>query len=61
MWGGVLSEKTMVQLLLFADNLMYVAEKDKDVERNLKMLNEVMRRSDGDEIFEESGGSDKAR
>ena len=51
----------MVQLLLFADNLMYVAEKDKDVERNLKMLNEVMRRSDGDEIFEESGGSDKAR
>ena len=32
----------MVQLLLFADDLMLVAEKDENMERNLKMLDEVM-------------------
>ena len=32
----------MVQLLLFADDLMLVAERDENMERNLKMLDEVM-------------------
>ena len=32
----------MVQLLLFADDLMLVAENDEDVERNLRVLDEVM-------------------
>ena len=40
--GGVKLEETTVQLLLFANNLMLVAEKDMDVERNLRMLDEVM-------------------
>ena len=41
--GGQL-EETTVQLLLFADDLMLVAEKDEDVERNHKMLEEVMKK-----------------
>ena len=40
--GEVQLEETMVQLLLFADDLMLVAEKDEDVERNLKTLDEGM-------------------
>ena len=40
--GGVKLEKTTVQLLLFANDLLLVAEKDKDVERNLRTLDEVM-------------------
>ena len=36
--GGVQLEETMVQLLLFADDLMLVAEKDEDVEENLKTV-----------------------
>ena len=35
-------EKTVVQLLLFANDLMLVAENDEDVERNLRVLDEVM-------------------
>ena len=41
--GGQL-EETTVQLLLFADDLMLVAEKDEDVERNQRMLEEVMKK-----------------
>ena len=40
--GGVKLVETTVQLLLFADDLMLVAEKDLDVESNLRMLDEVM-------------------
>ena len=43
--GRVQLEETLVQLLLFADNLMLVAEKDEDVERNLKTLDEVIVKS----------------
>ena len=31
-----------MQLLLFANNLMLMAEKDEEVERNLRMIVEVM-------------------
>ena len=31
-----------IQLLLFADDLMLVAERDEDAERNMKVLEEVM-------------------
>ena len=40
--GGAQMEATTVQLLLFADDLMLVAEKDEDVKSNLRMLDEVM-------------------
>ena len=40
--GAVKLEETTVQLPLFADELMLVAEKDEDAERNLRMLDEVM-------------------
>ena len=43
--GRVQLEETLVQLLLFADNLMLVAGKDEDVERNLKTLDEVIVKS----------------
>ena len=39
--GGLQMQATTVQLLLFADYMMLVAEKDEDVENNLRML-EVM-------------------
>ena len=39
--GRVKLEETTVQLLLFADDLMLVAERDEDVE-SLRMLDEVM-------------------
>ena len=39
---GVKLEETTVQLLLFANNWMVVAKKDEVVERNLRMLDEVM-------------------
>ena len=32
----------MIQLFLFADGLMLVTEIDEDVERNVKVLDEVM-------------------
>ena len=31
-----------MQFLLFADNLMLVAEKEEDMERNLRILDDVM-------------------
>ena len=40
--GGVQMEETVVQLLLFADDLMLVAEDNEDMERNLRVLDEVM-------------------
>ena len=40
--GGVQMEATKVQLLLFADDLMLVAEKDEVVESNLRMLYKVL-------------------
>ncbi len=40
--GGVQMEETVVQLLLFADNLMLVAENDEDMEINLRVLDEGM-------------------
>ena len=43
MFGGrVQLEKTTIQLLLFANDLMFVAERDENVERSLGMLDEVM-------------------
>ena len=35
-------EETTVQVLLFANNLMCMAEKNEEVERNLRMLDETM-------------------
>ena len=40
--GVVQLEETTVQLLLFADDLLLVAEKYEDAERNLKTCDEVM-------------------
>ena len=39
---GVQMEETVVQLLLFADDLMLMAENAEDAERNLRVLDEVM-------------------
>ena len=40
--GGVEMETGTIQLLLFADDLMLVTERDEDAERNVKVLDEVM-------------------
>ena len=40
--GGVEMETGKIQLLLFADDLMLVTERDEDAERNVKVLDEVM-------------------
>ena len=40
--GGVKLEERNVQFLLFADDLMLVAEMEEDVERNLQILDDVM-------------------
>ena len=37
-------ETGTIQLLLFADDLMLVAERDKDADRNVKVLDEVMKK-----------------
>ena len=39
--GGVEMETGTIQLILFADDLMLVTERDKDAERNVKVLDEV--------------------
>ena len=40
--GGVKLEESDVQFLLFADDLILVAEREEDVENNLNILDEVM-------------------
>ena len=40
--GGVEMETGTIQFILFADDLMLVTERDKDAERNVKVLDEVM-------------------
>ena len=40
--GGVKLEESNVQFLLFADDLILVAEREEDVENNLNILDEVM-------------------
>ena len=40
--GGVQMEEIVVKLLLFAEDLMLVAENNQDVERNLRVLDEVV-------------------
>ena len=40
--GGVKLDDRNVQFLLFAHDLMIMAEKDEDSERNLRILDEVM-------------------
>ena len=42
--GGFEMETGKIQLLLFADDLMLMAERDEGAERNLKELDEVMRK-----------------
>ena len=37
-------ETGMIQLLLSADDIMLVSERDKDAERNVKVLDEVMKK-----------------
>ena len=41
--GGVEMETGTIQLLRFADDLMLLAERDNDAERNVKVLDEVLR------------------
>ena len=40
--GGVQLESSKVQFLLFADDLVIVAENEEDIKRNAEVLNEVM-------------------
>ena len=40
--GGIKLDGGNVQLLLFVDDLMLMAEKDEDMEKNLMILDEVM-------------------
>ena len=42
--GGVQLEGSKVQLLLFADDLMLVAENEEDIKKNAEVLNEVMKK-----------------
>ena len=41
---GVEMETGTIQLLLYVDNIMLVAERDKDAERNGKVMDEVMKK-----------------
>ena len=40
--GGVKLDYSNVQFLFFEDDLMVMAKKDEDIERNLRILDEVM-------------------
>ena len=40
--GGVQLEGNKVQFLLFADDLVLVAENEEDIKRNVEVLNEVI-------------------
>ena len=42
--GGVQLEASKLQFLLFADDLVLVAENEEDTKRNVEVLNEVMAR-----------------
>ena len=42
--GGFEMETGTIQLLLFANDLMLMAERDEDAESNLKVLDEVMKK-----------------
>ena len=42
--GGVQLEGSKVQFLLFADDLVLVAENEEDIKKNAKVLNEVMKK-----------------
>ena len=41
--GEVQLEESKVQFLLFADDLMLVAENEEDIKKNAEVLNEVMK------------------
>ena len=41
---GVEMETGTIQLLLYVNNIMLVAERDKDAERNGKVMDEVMKK-----------------
>ena len=42
--GGVQLEGSKVQFLLFADDLVLVAENEEDIKKNAEVLNEVMKK-----------------
>ena len=42
--GGVQLERSKVQFLLFADDLVLVDENEEDIKKNAEVLNELMKK-----------------
>ena len=60
--GGVQLEGSKVQFLLFADDLVLVAENEEDIKKNAEVLNEVMKKmEDEDKLAKDQGDGSTER